>query len=237
MAKDDDIASKRLAEVTARANARFTDNLRCAFHDLLLELKRAYGQPARDAADMRSQHKDALLAIAIFLEQTGPEGDRFADRFAMIAQMFKDLNVGVRDPILTPAVANRGDTTMRWLARVEVVRAIETLRWAGYNRKKAAQEVIKKQPGLQCLVTENVSSHRSDKEKRHRSGDIEAVMISWCRNFSRRGKIKKIKNSSAARVYSDGMRKLETWALGRTRNQIENEAARLLRKAMELISL
>ena len=42
---------------------------------------------------MRSQHKDALLAIAIFLEQTGPEGDRFADRFAMITQMFKDTYV------------------------------------------------------------------------------------------------------------------------------------------------
>ena len=49
MAKDE-TASKRSAEKIAHANARYTLNLLRAFGDLLPKLKRAYGEPAGDAA-------------------------------------------------------------------------------------------------------------------------------------------------------------------------------------------
>jgi hypothetical protein len=51
MAKDE-TASKRSAEV-ARANAHYTINLQRAFRDLLLKLKRAYGQPTETIARRR----------------------------------------------------------------------------------------------------------------------------------------------------------------------------------------
>jgi hypothetical protein len=53
MAKDE--TASRSAEVP-RAYARYTINLQRAFNGLLPKLKRAYGQPACDAADTRSQH-------------------------------------------------------------------------------------------------------------------------------------------------------------------------------------
>ena len=95
MAKDE-TASKRSVEV-ARANARYTINLQRAFNDLLPKLKRAYGRPAGDAADARSQHVLALLAISNFLARVGPTGDlaHFADRFVMLAQTLQDVNEGV----------------------------------------------------------------------------------------------------------------------------------------------
>jgi hypothetical protein len=85
MAKKD-TASKRQTEA-ARAYARYTINLQRAFGDLLPKLNRAYGQPARDAAGMRSQHAVALLAIAGFLNRVGPTGDLadFANQFASSA--------------------------------------------------------------------------------------------------------------------------------------------------------
>ena len=46
----DETASKRSAEKIAHANARYTLNLLRAFGDLLPKLKRAYGEPAGDAA-------------------------------------------------------------------------------------------------------------------------------------------------------------------------------------------
>src|SRR5262245_47583326 len=84
---NDDAASKWLAEAT-RANARFTLSLQHAFCELVLKLERAYGQPARDAADERSQHAAATWAIAGFLDRMGPVGDlaHFTDQFAKHAQ-------------------------------------------------------------------------------------------------------------------------------------------------------
>src|SRR5262245_37408232 len=49
------------------ARARYIINLQRAFGDLLLKLKRAYGEPAGDATELRSQHVFALVAIANFL--------------------------------------------------------------------------------------------------------------------------------------------------------------------------
>jgi hypothetical protein len=46
-----------------RGHARFALNLQCAFGDLASKLERAYAQPARDAADARKQHEDALIAL------------------------------------------------------------------------------------------------------------------------------------------------------------------------------
>jgi hypothetical protein len=69
MAKDDDTASKRLADETARDRA--TINLQRAFDDLVPKLNRAYGQPARDEADERSQHVVALLQLLPFWSKSG----------------------------------------------------------------------------------------------------------------------------------------------------------------------
>jgi hypothetical protein len=85
MAKKDP-ASKRLADDNLRRQLA-DDNLRRAFNDLVPKLTRAYGQPAGDAADTRSQHARALLAIADFLRAMGPDDlAHVADQFAKLAQ-------------------------------------------------------------------------------------------------------------------------------------------------------
>jgi hypothetical protein len=215
MAKKD-TASKRPAEA-AHAYARYTINLQRAFGDLLSELKRAYGQPARVAADTRSQHALALLAIAGFLNRVGPDGDptHFANQFAKLAQTLQDLNEGVLAPMLYPALPKRSDQTLVWLARAHVALAVETLRRCGHSRKSAAKWAAKRHPGLERLITER-GVHRSD--------DIETAIISWCESFSSH----KIRNEAAARAYSVGLDKLKAWAPNCSSDQMEDEADRLL---------
>ena|SRR5262249_43921035 len=93
------ITERWLADEFARANAfaRADANVLRAFNDLLPKLKRAYGRPACDEADARSQDVTALLAVAGLLDQVGPTGDlaHFADRFVMLAQTLQDVNEGV----------------------------------------------------------------------------------------------------------------------------------------------
>jgi hypothetical protein len=221
MAKDE-TASKRSAEI-ARANARSTLNLQRAFNDLLPKLKRAYGQPARDEADARSQHAVALLAIAHFLERMGPDylAD-CADQFAKLAQVLNDLNEGIRAPMFYPAPAKRSDQTADWLARAHVVLAVETMQRCGHSRTRAAKWAAKKHPGLEQLITESGS---------HRSKSLEKAIISWCEDFSSH----KIRNEVAARVYSVGLDKLKAWASNCNSDQMEGEADRLLQEALRLV--
>ena len=205
------------------SNVRYTINLRCAFGDLLPKLKHAYGQPAHDAAESRSQHTLALLAIAEFLERIGPEGDlaHFADQFVKLAQALRDLDDGIRAPILTTALANRGDQSVVWIARAHVALAVETLRRCGHHRsrKSAAKWAAKRHPGLKQLISENAV---------HRSHDIEKAMISWCEDFSSG----KVKNHYAAHAYSVSLNKLKAWAPNCNRDQMEHEADKLLQKAL-----
>jgi hypothetical protein len=224
MAKDE-TASKRSAEV-ARAYARYTINLQRAFNDLLPELKHAYGQPARDAAEMRSQHVLALLAIANFLNRVGPDGDlaHFANQFVKLAQALQDLDGGIRAPILSLALANRSDQTVVWLARAHVALAVETMGWCGHNRKNAAKCAAKKHPGLKQLITESGADIK-------RSKSLEKAIISWCEDFSSG----KIKNHYAARIYSEGLSKLKAWAPNRNSDQMEDEADRLLQEAFRCL--
>jgi len=226
MAKDE-TASKRSAEVArvARAYARFTIiNLQRAFIDLCGKLNHAYGQPARDEADTRSQHVVALLAIANFLNRVGPDGDlaHFANQFAKLAQTLQDLNEGVRAPMLYPALAKRSDQTVVWLARAHVVLAVETMQRCGHSRTRAAKWAAKRHPGLEQLITER-GEHRSD--------DIETAIISWCEDFSSH----KIRNEVAARVYSVSLDKLKAWASNCNSDQMEGEADRLLQEAVALL--
>jgi len=222
MAKDES-ASKRSAEV-ARAYARYTINLQRAFSDLLPKLKRAYGQPARDAADTLSQHVLALLAIAGFLNRVGPTGDlaHFANQFAKLAQALRDVDDGIRAPILTPTFANRADQSVVWLARAHVALAVETKRRCGGSRKDAAQWAAKKHPGLEQLITESAV---------RRSRDLETAIISWCEDFSSH----KVRNVFAARVYSDGLDKLKASAPNCNSDQMGDEADRLLQQAVALL--
>jgi hypothetical protein len=217
MAKDDS-ASERLAEV---ARARYTTNLQRAFSDLVSKLKRAYGQPARDTAEMRSRHVLALMAIARFLERVGPDGDLadFANQFAKLAQALQDLHAGVRAPILTPALANRSDQTVVWLARAHVALAVETMQRCGHSRKTAAKWAAKRHPELKQLITESAV---------RRSRDLETAIISWCEDFSSG----KVKNHNATHVYSEGLNNLKAWAPNRNSDQMEDEADRLLQEAL-----
>jgi hypothetical protein len=227
MAKKD-AASKRLAEEIARANARFTINLQRAFIDLCGKLNHAYGRPARDATELRSQHVLALLAIAGFLNRVGPEGDlaHFASQFAKLAQALQDLEAGIRAPILTSAFTNRSDQTVVWLARAHVALAVETMRRRGGSRKSAANWAAKKHPGLKKLITESGAYLK-------RSKSLEKAITSWCEDF--RGR--KVKNHFAARIYSEGLSKLEAWASNCNSNQMEDEADRLLQEAIDLASI
>jgi hypothetical protein len=226
MVKDDDTASKRPADETARDRA--TINLQRAFSDLLPKLKRAYGQAARDTADERSQHVVALLAVARFLDQVGPDYlAHFADQFAKLAQALQDLNEGRRRvPMLYPPIASRSDQTVVWLARAHVALAVETMQRCDHSRKSAAKWAAKRHPSLkQLLITESGLSLKRGKS-------LETAIISWCKDFSIVGKVK---NYYATRVYSVGLDKLKAWAPNRNSDQIEAEAGRLLQEAVALL--
>jgi len=216
-------AAKQLAEVTARANARFTINLQRAFVDLCGKLNQAYGQPARDAAEMRSRHVFALMAIARFLKRVGPHGDlaHFADQFAKFAQALQDLHDGIRAPIFTPALANRSDQTAVWLARAHVALAVETMRQLGQSRGRATKWAAKKHPDLKQLITESGADL-------DRSKSLEKAMISWCEDFTSR----KVKNRYAARTYAEGLGKLRAWAVSRNSDQMEDEQTGCSRKLL-----
>jgi len=225
---NDDAAFKPLTEVPRAA--RFTTNLWRAFDDLVVKLKRAYGQPV-DEANARSQHAVALLAIAHFLKQMGPAGDlaHFANQFAKLAQMLRDLDDGIRVPMLDPAPvrSRRRDPTMVWLPRAYVALAVETMRECGHSRKSAAEWAAERYPGLKQLITESGVSG-ADAE---RSRDLEKTIISWCEDF-RSGKVG---NDYAKRIYADGLSKLKAWAPNRKPDQIEAEADRLLQEAVGLL--
>jgi hypothetical protein len=224
----DETASKRSAEKIAHANVRYTRNLLRAFGDLLPKLKRAYGEPAGDAAVTRSQDADALWAIAGFLDRMGPVGDlaHFADQFAKLAQKLDDLAEGIRAPSLEPApvTSRRPDPTIIWVARAHVVVAVKTIQRCGHirGRESAAEWVAKRHPELEKLITE--SAH-------HRSHDLKTAIISWCEDFSSH----KIRNKRAVDVYSAGLDKLKAAAPNCTIDQIEGEADRLLQRAVALL--
>jgi len=221
---NDETASKRLAE----ARNRYTINLQHAFGDLLLKLKRAYGQPADDAAVARSQHADAVWAIAGFLDRMGPVGDlaHFADQFAKHAQTLDDLDEGIRASSLEPApiTSRPRDPTIIWVARAHVAVAVKTMQRCGHirGRESAAKWVAKRHPELEKLITESAD---------HRSHDLKTAIISWCEDFNSH----KIRNKRAADVYSAGLDKLKAAAPNCTIDQIEGEADRLLQRAVALL--
>src|SRR5262245_20667277 len=235
MAKKD-TASKRQAEAARanarlainlqrffNANARFAINLQRALNDLCGKLNHAYGQPARDASELRSQHVLALLAIAGFLDQVGPTGNLadFANQFAKLAQALQDLEAGIQAPILTSALTNRADQSVVWLARAHVALAVETKRRCGGSRKDAAQWAAKRYPGLKQLITE--SGPHLERGKK-----LEKAIISWCEDFSSR----KVKTDFAACIYSEGFSRLEAWAPNCNSDQMKDEADRLLKEAL-----
>jgi len=217
---NDDTASKRRAEEII---ARYTINLRRAFSDLVPALKHAYGQ---DAADTLSPHVLALKAIALFLDQVGPDYlAHEADQFAKLAQMLQDVNEGVRVPMLYPALAKRSDQTPVWLARARVALAVQTMKRCGHSREEAAKRAAKAHPELEQLITER-GVHRSD--------GVETAIISWCEDFGSH-KSHKIRNKAAARAYSVGLDKLKAWAPNCNSDQMEGEADRLLQEAVALL--
>jgi len=217
---NDDTASEPLAEEII---ARYTINLRRALSDLVPALKHAYGQPALDAADTLSPHVLALKAIALFLDQVGPDYlAHEADQFAKLALRLQDVKEGVRVTMLYPALAKRSDQTPVWLARARVALAVQTMQRCGHTRDEAAKRAAKAHPELEQLITER-GVHRSD--------DVETAIISWCEDFSSH----KIRNEAAARAYSVGLDKLKAWAPNCNSDQMEGEADRLLQEAVALL--
>jgi hypothetical protein len=218
------ITERWLTHEIARANAfaRADANVLRAVNDLLPKLKRAYGQPARDAADTDThpQHVVALLAIAGFLNQMGPEPDgdltHFADQFARLAGMFQDLD----DGIYVLSRAKRSDETWDWLARAYVALAVAALQQRGYTRTDAAKWVAKKYPGLENLITEGGS---------YRSLNLQRTIISWCKDFSRR---KLLRNEVAHRAYRTALDELKASSC----NSDEKYADWLLQRALRLRS-
>jgi hypothetical protein len=224
-----DTASERLEKEKARAYDRYVHNLEHAFRHLLRKLKRAYGQPAHEAADTLgdgdgngelSQDIVALLATAQFLNQVAPEGGlaHFVDRFTKLAQMLRDLLNGTRVPSFAPTLANRSDQTVVWMARLRVVLAIEIMRRCGHSREKAAKSAAKAHPGLEQLITEK----GNDADRSH---DLKKAIISWCDNFSSH----KILNEVAAGAYDRLKAELELSNCNS--DQMEAEAERLLQEA------
>jgi hypothetical protein len=217
---NDDTASKRRAEESADIN------LRRAFDDLVQELKHAYEQPALDAADTRSQHQLALLAMARFLDRVGPDDlAHFADQLATLAQTLDDVHEGIRAPSLDPGpvTSRRRDPTMVWLARACVALAVKTMQGCGHSRKSAAEWVVKRHPELEQLITESAV---------HRSRDLETAIISWCEDFSSH----KVRNEVVARVYSLCLDKLKAWAPNCNSDQMQREADRLLQEAVAFLT-
>ena len=209
----------------ARANARFTINLQRAFLVLSTRLNHAYGQPdCSNAAELRSRHIVALLAVAHFLEQLGPEGlAHFAERFCILGQALADLDEGIRNPILDPApvTSRRGDRTVIWAARAHAALAVETMRWCGHkSRASAAKWAAGQQPDLKKLVTEVARDPT----------DLVKTMVSWCESFSGDS----VRNRYAACVYAVGIEKLAACAPNYNRDQLTTEADRLLQKALAL---
>jgi hypothetical protein len=218
-------AAEEFEDKKRRARARFDANLQHAFGDLVPKLKRAYGQPARDEADARTQHVLALLAIAHFLEQMGPDYlAHFADQFATLAQALQDLEAGIRSPVLTPASVNRSDPTLVWIARAYVALAVKRLCKRGYTRKAAAEWIAERYPELRQLITEETAWDAK------RSQSLTTAIISWSRNFDRRGGVK-IKNHFAVEVYSRGLKELEA-----ARDCNDDEIEALLQEALRMCS-
>jgi hypothetical protein len=222
MAKQDR-AAIRLAKERAHAYARYTINLQRQFTALQKRLKFAYGQPARDAAAMRSQHVVALQAIAEFLERVESDGDlaQFAKQFIKFATALEGLNRGVRSPILDPAGVTRSDPPTVWLARAHVALAVEVMRRFGHSREAAAKWAARRHPGLQRLITESAA---------HRSANLEKAIISWCKDFSSR----RVRDDVAARAYSKALDNWKTWAPNCGGDQLEAATNWLLQEALTL---
>jgi hypothetical protein len=166
----------------------------------------------------RAQDVVALLAIANFLKQMGPDYlAHFADQFARLAQMHHDLD----DGIYVLSRAKRSDETWDWLARGCVALAVADLKRRGYTRDKAAKWVAKKYPGLEDLITEGGS---------HRSLNLVVTIISWCKDFNRR---KLLRNEVAHRAYRTALDELK--ASNCNSDQLEY-ADWLLQRALRLRS-
>jgi hypothetical protein len=204
------------------ARARYTINLQRAFNNLVPKLERAYGQPAGDATELPSQHALALVAIASFLEQIGPDYlARFADQLIKLAGALEGLDRGVRSPILEPASVKRSDPPTVWIARAHVALAVEIMRPVLKGREAAAKWAAKKHPGLKKLITESAT---------HRSDDIKKAIISWCKDFSSR----RVTDDVAAGVYSKTLDNWKTCASNYNSDQIKGVADKLLQKALTL---
>jgi hypothetical protein len=223
----------------AHANARYTINLQRAFGDLVPELQRAYGQPAGNAAEMLLQDVIALLAVARFLEQMGPDYlVPYAARFTELAGALEGRSRGVRSPILEPASVKRSDPPMVWIARAHVASAIEIVRpvlkgreaaaaakWAAkkQGREAAAEWAAKKHPSLKKLITESGAHPKRGKS-------LEKAIISWCKDFSSG----RVTDKVAARAYSKALDNWKTCASNYNSDQIKGEADKLLREALTL---
>jgi hypothetical protein len=112
MAKDDDTASKRPADETARDRA--TINLQRAFGDLVAKLTRAYEHAFEEAkADPTNFYVVALTAVANFLEKSDVKNE-IAHKFIELASFIHEGSL----PFLRPPKAS--GRTCWWRRRQKI---------------------------------------------------------------------------------------------------------------------
>jgi hypothetical protein len=182
------------------------------------------------------EYVDALLAVAHFLDQMGPYPAYFGNEFATLAQVLRDLQKGIRTPMLDPAPvkSRRRDPTMVSLGRAYVALAVAALQKCGYSRESAAEWAAKKYPGLKKLITEK-GSYRSIKNSTDRKADrdigrslnLETTIVTWCKDFSRNKPLKD--DETADRVYRAALDELKA-----RKDRLEEYADWLLQQALQI---
>jgi hypothetical protein len=168
MVKDDDTASKRPADETARDRA--TINLQRAFGDLVAKLTRAYEHAFEEAkADPTNFYVVALTAVANFLEKSDVKNE-LAHKFIELASFIHEGSL----PFLRPPKASGRtyDSQAFWVNRAYAVVGLECILRSGkMNLEDGAKYIAKKYPVFNRL-------------KRNPSHSLAKSIISWRRYYN-----------------------------------------------------
>jgi hypothetical protein len=168
MVKDDDTASKRPADETARDRA--TINLQRAFGDLVAKLTRAYEHAFEEAkADPTNFYVVALTAVANFLEKSDVKNE-IAHKFIELASFIHEGSL----PFLRPPKASGRtyDSQAFWVNRAYAVVGLECILRSGkMNMEDGAKYIAKKYPVFNRL-------------KRNPSHSLAKSIISWRRYYN-----------------------------------------------------
>jgi hypothetical protein len=166
MVKDDDTASKRPADETARDRA--TINLQRAFGDLVAKLTRAYEHAFEEAkADPTNFYVVALTAVANFLEKSDVKNE-IAHKFIELASFIHEGSL----PFLRPPKASGRtyDSQAFWVNRAYAVVGLECILRSGkMNLEDGAKYIAKKYPVFNRLKRNPSHSLAKSPSPRHQA--------------------------------------------------------------------